>query len=52
MNSAVYPVNRRPLLLLSDASYTYTSIAVDTVPAADGEYTVLFLGTEPNSNQQ
>ncbi|XP_012823712.1 sema domain, immunoglobulin domain (Ig), short basic domain, secreted, (semaphorin) 3F isoform X2 [Xenopus tropicalis] len=52
MYSSVYPVNRRPLLLLSDASYTYTSIAVDRVPAADGEYTVLFLGTDRGTVQK
>ncbi|XP_053551917.1 semaphorin-3F [Bombina bombina] len=52
MYSSVYPVNRRPLLLLSDASYTYTSIAVDRVPASDGEYTVLFLGTDRGTVQK
>ncbi|CAH2316154.1 semaphorin-3F-like [Pelobates cultripes] len=52
MYSSVYPVNRRPLLLLSDATYTYTSIAVDSVPAADGEYTVLFLGTDRGTIQK
>ncbi|XP_056396460.1 semaphorin-3F-like isoform X3 [Hyla sarda] len=52
MYTSVYPVHRRPLLLLSDALYTYTSIAVDTVPAADGEYTVLFLGTDRGTVQK
>lgn len=52
MYTSVYPINRRPLLVLSDASYTYTSIAVDTVPAADGEYTVLFLGTDRGTVQK
>ncbi|XP_040178633.1 semaphorin-3F-like isoform X1 [Rana temporaria] len=52
MYTSVYPVNRKPLLLLSDVSYTFTSIAVDVVPASDGEYTVLFLGTDRGTVQK
>uniref|UniRef100_A0A8C3B1I0 Semaphorin-3C n=1 Tax=Cyclopterus lumpus TaxID=8103 RepID=A0A8C3B1I0_CYCLU len=45
MFNPIYPVGRRPLVVRTNADYKYTSVAVDQVTAADGNYQVLFLGT-------
>lgn len=45
MFNPIYPVGRRPLVVRTNADYKYTSVAVDQVMAADGNYQVLFLGT-------
>lgn len=45
MFNPIYPVGRRPLVVRTNADYRYTSVAVDQVAAADGNYQVLFLGT-------
>lgn len=45
MYHAVYPTHRRPLVLRTNVSYRFTTVAVDQVDAADGRYEVLFLGT-------
>lgn len=48
MFNPIYPVGRRPLVVRTNADYKYTSVAVDQVIAADGNYQVLFLGTGMN----
>lgn len=48
MFNPIYPVGRRPLVVRTNADYKYTSVAVDQVMAADGNYQVLFLGTGTN----
>lgn len=45
MFNHIYPVGRRPLVVRTNSDYKYTSVAVDQVMAADGNYQVLFLGT-------
>lgn len=45
MHNAVYPVHKRPLVVRTNVEYEFTTIAVDQVTAADGNYEVLFLGT-------
>lgn len=45
MFNAVYPVGKKPLVVRTNTDYKYTSVAVDQVMAADGNYQVLFLGT-------
>lgn len=45
MYNAVYPVHKRPLVVRTNVEYEFTTIAVDQVTAADGNYEVLFLGT-------
>lgn len=45
MFNHIYPVRRRPLVVRTNSDYKYTSVAVDQVMAADGNYQVLFLGT-------
>lgn len=45
MYQAIYPLQRRPLVVRTGAPYRLTTVAVDQVDAADGRYEVLFLGT-------
>lgn len=45
MYNPVYPVHKRPLVVRTNVDYEFTTIAVDQVAAADGNYEVLFLGT-------
>lgn len=45
MFNAVYPVHKRPLVVRTNVDYEFTTITVDQVAAADGNYEVLFLGT-------
>uniref|UniRef100_A0A3Q2C6S9 Semaphorin-3C n=1 Tax=Cyprinodon variegatus TaxID=28743 RepID=A0A3Q2C6S9_CYPVA len=52
MFNAIYPVGRRPLVVRTGAAYRYTSVAVDQVMAADGNYQVLFLGTDKGTIQK
>uniref|UniRef100_A0A3B3E0K3 Sema domain, immunoglobulin domain (Ig), short basic domain, secreted, (semaphorin) 3Fb n=1 Tax=Oryzias melastigma TaxID=30732 RepID=A0A3B3E0K3_ORYME len=52
MNNAVYPVHKRPLVVRTKVDYEFTTIAVDQVTAADGNYEVLFLGTDKGTVQK
>nr|XP_043877756.1 semaphorin-3C isoform X2 [Solea senegalensis] len=52
MFNPIYPVGRRPLVVRTNADYRYTSVAVDQVMAADGNYHVLFLGTDKGTIQK
>ncbi|XP_077399613.1 semaphorin-3C isoform X2 [Vanacampus margaritifer] len=52
MFNPIYPVGRRPLVVRTGADYKYTAVAVDQVAAADGNYQVLFLGTDKGSVQK
>uniref|UniRef100_A0A3Q2YQY2 Semaphorin 3C n=1 Tax=Hippocampus comes TaxID=109280 RepID=A0A3Q2YQY2_HIPCM len=52
MFNPIYPVGRRPLVVRTGADYKYTAVAVDQVAAADGNYQVLFLGTDKGSIQK
>ncbi|XP_072565991.1 semaphorin-3D [Paramormyrops kingsleyae] len=46
MYRAVYPVSREPVFTRVNVDYRLTQIAVDRVLAADGQYAVMFLGTD------
>ncbi|KAG9332463.1 hypothetical protein JZ751_014561 [Albula glossodonta] len=46
MFNPVYPLNRRPVFLRKNVDYSFTQIAVDRVGAADGQYDVMFIGTD------
>ncbi|XP_037707054.1 semaphorin-3B isoform X2 [Choloepus didactylus] len=46
MYNPVLPMAGRPLFLQVGAEYTFTQIAADRVAAADGQYDVLFIGTD------
>ncbi|XP_030575736.1 semaphorin-3C [Archocentrus centrarchus] len=52
MFNPIYPVGRRPLVVRTNADYKYTAVAVDQVMAADGNYQVLFLGTDKGTIQK
>ncbi|XP_074054101.1 semaphorin-3F isoform X1 [Macrotis lagotis] len=52
MFNSVYPLQRRPLVVRTNARYRFTTIAVDQVDAADGRYEVLFLGTDRGTVQK
>uniref|UniRef100_A0A668A7U9 Semaphorin-3C n=1 Tax=Myripristis murdjan TaxID=586833 RepID=A0A668A7U9_9TELE len=52
MFNPIYPVGRRPLVVRTNADYKYTTVAVDQVMAADGNYQVLFLGTDKGTVQK
>uniref|UniRef100_A0A4W4EKD9 Semaphorin-3C n=1 Tax=Electrophorus electricus TaxID=8005 RepID=A0A4W4EKD9_ELEEL len=52
MYNAVYPVHKRPLVVRTNVDYEFTTIAVDQVTAADGNYEVLFLGTDRGTVQK
>ncbi|XP_029455454.1 semaphorin-3A-like [Rhinatrema bivittatum] len=46
MYSAVYPINQQPLLVRVGMDYKFTRIVIDRVEAVDGQYDVLFIGTD------
>ncbi|XP_004715293.1 semaphorin-3F [Echinops telfairi] len=52
MYQAVYPLQRRPLVVRTGVPYRLTTVAVDQVDAADGRYEVLFLGTDRGTVQK
>ncbi|XP_053227743.1 semaphorin-3F-like isoform X4 [Podarcis raffonei] len=52
MYNAVYPLQRRPLLVRTNVPYSFTTLAVDLVDAVDGRYEVLFLGTDQGTVQK
>ncbi|KAG9336052.1 hypothetical protein JZ751_003318 [Albula glossodonta] len=46
MMEAVYPVGERPLLVRVGVQYKFTRLLVDRVEAVDGQYDVMFIGTD------
>ncbi|KAJ3596168.1 hypothetical protein NHX12_002577 [Muraenolepis orangiensis] len=42
----VYPINNRPIMVKTDVDYQFTQIVVDKVEAEDGQYDVMFIGTD------
>ncbi|KAG8142543.1 hypothetical protein E2320_005762 [Naja naja] len=46
MYNPVFPVNHRPIMIKTDLDYQFTQIVVDRVDAEDGQYDVLFIGTD------
>ncbi|XP_031794511.1 semaphorin-3E [Sarcophilus harrisii] len=46
MHQPVKPVHKRPILVKTDGKYNLKQIAVDRVEAEDGQYDVLFIGTD------
>ncbi|XP_059806378.1 semaphorin-3D-like isoform X1 [Hypanus sabinus] len=49
MYKAVYPINKRPVFIQVNTGYRITQLVVDRVNAKDGQYAVLFLGTDVGS---
>nr|XP_057941201.1 semaphorin-3B [Doryrhamphus excisus]XP_057941202.1 semaphorin-3B [Doryrhamphus excisus]XP_057941203.1 semaphorin-3B [Doryrhamphus excisus]XP_057941204.1 semaphorin-3B [Doryrhamphus excisus]XP_057941205.1 semaphorin-3B [Doryrhamphus excisus] len=46
MYNPVYPMTRRPVFVRTNVDYSFTQITVDRVNAADGQYDVMFIGTD------
>ncbi|XP_037110232.1 semaphorin-3ab [Syngnathus acus] len=46
MFNPVYPINNRPIIVRTDVDYQFTQIVVDKVEAEDGQYDVMFIGTD------
>ncbi|MEE6481472.1 hypothetical protein FKM82_012879 [Ascaphus truei] len=46
MYNAVFPINNRPIIIKTDVDYQFTQIVVDRVEAEDGQYDVMFIGTD------
>ncbi|XP_023647163.1 semaphorin-3ab [Paramormyrops kingsleyae] len=46
MHNPVYPINNQPIITKTDVDYQFTQIVVDRVEAEDGQYDVMFIGTD------
>ncbi|KAG9345636.1 hypothetical protein JZ751_008780 [Albula glossodonta] len=46
MFNAVHPINNRPIIIKTDVDYQFTQMVVDRVEAEDGQYDVMFIGTD------
>ncbi|XP_072419197.1 semaphorin-3A-like [Chiloscyllium punctatum] len=46
MYNPVLPINNRPIVIKTDVDYQFTQIVVDRVEAEDGQYDVMFIGTD------
>ncbi|NWT84390.1 SEM3A protein, partial [Lanius ludovicianus] len=46
MYNPVFPINNRPIMIKTDVDYQFTQIVVDRVDAEDGQYDVMFIGTD------
>ncbi|XP_030645816.1 semaphorin-3ab [Chanos chanos] len=46
MYNPVYPINNRPIIIKTDVDYQFTQMVVDRVEAEDGQYDVMFIGTD------
>ncbi|KAM6201592.1 semaphorin-3A [Rhynchocyon petersi] len=46
MYNPVLPVNNHPIMIKTDVNYQFTQIVVDRVDAEDGQYDVMFIGTD------
>lgn len=46
MHNPVQPVGGRPIVVRTDAEYQFTQLVVDRVEAEDGQYDVMFIGTD------
>lgn len=46
MYNPVFPINNRPIIVKTDVDYQFTQIVVDKVEAEDGQYDVMFIGTD------
>ncbi|XP_069797902.1 semaphorin-3D-like isoform X2 [Narcine bancroftii] len=49
MYKAIYPINQRPVFIQVNTGYKIKQLVVDRVNAKDGQYAVLFLGTDVGS---
>ncbi|XP_069499299.1 semaphorin-3A-like [Ambystoma mexicanum] len=46
MYNVIYPINKRPVLVRVGVDYKFTRIVIDRQEGMDGQYDVLFIGTD------
>ncbi|XP_078409030.1 semaphorin-3A-like [Cetorhinus maximus] len=46
MYNPALPINNRPIVIKTDVDYQFSQIVVDRVEAEDGQYDVMFIGTD------
>uniref|UniRef100_A0A8C5PN47 Semaphorin 3A n=1 Tax=Leptobrachium leishanense TaxID=445787 RepID=A0A8C5PN47_9ANUR len=46
MYHPVFPINNRPILIKTEVDYQFSQIVIDRVEAEDGQYDVMFIGTD------
>ncbi|XP_006896203.1 PREDICTED: semaphorin-3A isoform X2 [Elephantulus edwardii] len=46
MYNPVFPINNHPIMTKTEVNYQFTQIVVDRVDAEDGQYDVMFIGTD------
>uniref|UniRef100_A0A3P8QZU4 Uncharacterized protein n=1 Tax=Astatotilapia calliptera TaxID=8154 RepID=A0A3P8QZU4_ASTCA len=46
MYNPVHPIGGRPIMVRTDVDYQFTQLVVDKVEAEDGQYDVMFIGTD------
>ncbi|CAJ0965050.1 unnamed protein product, partial [Ranitomeya imitator] len=46
MYNSVFPINNRPIIIKTEVDYQFSQIVVDRVEAEDGQYDVMFIGTD------
>lgn len=46
MYNPVLPISSRPIIIKTDVEYQFSQIVVDRVDAEDGQYDVMFIGTD------
>lgn len=46
MYNPVHPIGGRPILVRTDVEYQFSQLVVDRVEAEDGQYDVMFIGTD------
>ncbi|KAF7229213.1 semaphorin-3aa [Nothobranchius furzeri] len=46
MYNPVHPIGGRPIMVRTDADYQFSQLVVDRVEAEDGQYDVMFIGTD------
>ncbi|KAK0139631.1 Semaphorin-3aa [Merluccius polli] len=46
MYNAVHPMGGRPIVVRTDVDYQFSQLVVDRVEAEDGQYDVMFIGTD------
>ncbi|KAI1905484.1 hypothetical protein AGOR_G00016680 [Albula goreensis] len=46
MFNPINPINNRPIIVKTDVDYQFSQIVVDRVEAEDGQYDVMFIGTD------
>ncbi|MEQ2194707.1 hypothetical protein XENOCAPTIV_001837 [Xenoophorus captivus] len=51
MYNPVHPIGGRPIMVRTDVDYQFSQLVVDRVEAEDGQYDVMFIGTDSLNNR-